>query len=81
MDVRCVVCEFSANVECVQLAALAPQLGPARHVGRGPWLRAQSLASPGVERGKNRRHPGGCHVELEVIGGRETKDGRQQVFT
>lgn len=42
VDVRCVVCEFPANVECVQLAALAPQLGPARHVGRGPWLRAQS---------------------------------------
>lgn len=50
VHVSCVVAgEFPASVECVQLAAVAPQLGPARRVGRGPWLRAQSLASPGVE--------------------------------
>lgn len=44
---RCVACEFPANVECVLLAAMVPQLGPARRVGRGPWVRAQSLACPG----------------------------------
>lgn len=45
--VRCVTYEFPANVECVLLAAMVPQLGPARRVGRGPWVRAQSLARPG----------------------------------
>lgn len=45
--VRCVACEFPAYVECVLLAALAPQLGLARRVGRGPWWRARSLAGAG----------------------------------
>lgn len=34
--VRCVACEFPANVECFLLAAVASQLGLARRVGRGP---------------------------------------------
>lgn len=45
--VRCVACEFPANVECFLLAAVASQLGLARRVGRGPWLRSWSLASRG----------------------------------
>lgn len=45
--VKCAACEFSANVECVSLVAVPPQLGLAGRVGRGPWLRAQSLAGMG----------------------------------
>lgn len=47
--VRCVACEFPAYVECVLLAALAPQLGLARRVGRRPLVESPEFGWRRVE--------------------------------